>query len=109
MKFKGRFRIVVSMVRENVQECPHKVKALPCDVGYLEYRADSLAHKLRCSIDGLFAILDEHRNFSCPWRLQYFGELSDGILQDLGRAYIDFGDNNHDRHVKSQSNAQVLS
>lgn len=51
------------------------------------------------SVDALLAILDEDRDFAGAGGFQDFGQLCDGLLEDLGRADVDLGDDDHDRDV----------
>ncbi len=46
MEFKGRFGVVVAVVRQDVEEGPHQVEAFAGDVGYLEDGTYSLADEL---------------------------------------------------------------
>lgn len=44
------------------------------------------------SIYALLTVLDEYRYFSSTRGFENFSELSYGLLQDLWRANVDFGD-----------------
>ena len=59
----------MSVVREDIQESPHKIQILSSDVGDLEDGTYPLTDELSCSVDGVLAILDEDRNFPCAGRL----------------------------------------
>lgn len=87
------------MVRQHIQEGAHKIEVESCDVGDLEDRANSPGHELRGSIDTLLSVFDENGDFASARRLQDFTQLSDGLLENLRRADIDFGDDNHDRDI----------
>ena len=65
MEFERRLSIVVAMVRQDIQECPHQVEALASDIGDLEDGAYPLADKLCCSLDGLVTVFDENGNLLC--------------------------------------------
>ena len=45
-------------------------------------------------------ILDEYWDFPGPWRFQDFGQLSDGLLENLRRANVNFSDDYHDWNVE---------
>ena len=79
------------------------------NIGDLEDGAYSLGDELSGGLNGLPTILDEDGDFASTRRLQDTGELGDGLFQDLWRANVDFGDDNHDRNIQSKSNAEVLS
>lgn len=61
------------------------------------------------SIYALLATLDEDWDFSRSRRLEDFGQLSNGLLEDVRRANIDFGDYHHDWNVERKSNSEMLS
>ena len=65
VEFEWRLSIVVAMVRQNVQECPHQVEAFAGDIRDLEDRAYSLADKLCCGLDRLVTVLDKNGNLLC--------------------------------------------
>lgn len=109
MEFKGRPSVVIAMVRKYIQERSDQVQTLPCNVGYLKDRTYPLADELGSSLDGLFMVFDENRNFPCAWRFEYSSKLRYSLLQNLGWANIDFGYHNHHRHIECQRNSQVLS
>ena len=109
MILKGCLSVVIAMVRQYVQKRSDQVQILACDIRYLEDRAYSLTNELSSGLDGFFMILDENWDFSCTWRFEYSGELRYCLLQNLRWANIDFGYDNHHRHIECQSNTQVLS
>ena len=109
VEFERTFCIVVAVVWQDVQERPHQVKALACDVGDLENGTYPLADELSGGLDGLFAVLDEDGDFTGAGRFENAGQLGDGLLQDLRRADVDFSDDHHDWDVESQSNAEMFS
>ena len=109
MELKWCLSIVITMMRQDVQEGPHQVKVLPSDVGDLKNRAYSLADKLGCGLNGLITVLDEDRNFLRSRGFQYACQLGDSLLQNLRWANIDFGYDDHDRHVQCKRDTQVLS
>ena len=61
----------------------------------------------RC-VDALLSCLDESWYFASARALHDFSDLCDGLLQDVGRTYVDLGDNDHDWHVESKGNTQML-
>ena len=65
VEFERRLSIVVAVVRQDIQECPHQVEALASNIGDLEDRAYSLADKLCCGLDGLVTVLDKNGNLLC--------------------------------------------
>ena len=109
MEFELGLRVIMAMVRQDVQEGADEVERFACNIGDLEDRAYSLGDELSCSLDGLSTVLDKDGDFASTGRLQDTGELRDGLFQDLWRANVDFGDDNHDRNIQSQCNAEVLS
>lgn len=78
------------------------------DVGYLEDGAYSARDKLSSSLNALLSIFDEDRYFSCARGFQDFGQLSNGLLQDLRRAYVNFGNDNHDWDIECEGYTQML-
>ena len=109
MEFEGSFLIVMTMMRENIEECPYVIKTFASDIGHLENGAYSLTDELRRCLNGLLTRLDEDWDLPCPWGFEDARKLRDSLLQDLWRANIDFGDNNHDRHLQCERNPEVLS
>jgi len=57
------------------------------------------------SVDAFLAVLDKYRNLASAGGFEDFRELSYGLLQDLGRADVDFGDDYHDRDVEGEGDA----
>lgn len=80
MKLKGGFGIIITMVREDVEEGSDQVQALASDIGDLKYRADTLAYKLGSCLNGLLAVLYEYWDFPGSWRLEYSSKLRNGLL-----------------------------
>jgi hypothetical protein len=60
-------------------------------------------------VDAVLPVLDEGRYFPCTGRFKDFRQLSDGLFENLGRTYVDFGNDNHDRHIECKCNTQMLS
>ena len=108
MELKRSIQVIVSMVREDIQELTDQIKALAGDVGDLEDWADAFGHELCGSIDALFTVLDEYGNFSRSWRFEDSRYLLDSLLQDLWWTDVDFGYDNHDGNIQRQCDAQVL-
>lgn len=52
-------------------------------------------------VDTVFAILDEDWNFSCSRRFEDLGQLRYGLLENLRRADVYFGDDHHDWDIQS--------
>ena len=65
MEFEWCLSIVVAVVRQDIQECPHQVEALASNIGDLEDGAYPLADKLCRGLDGLITVLDENGNLLC--------------------------------------------
>ena len=100
MKLERRVRVVVSVVRQDVQEGAHQVEALARDVGHLEDGADALGDELRGRVDRVLAVLDEDGDLARAGGLEDAGELGDGLLEDLRGEDVDFGDDDHDGDVE---------
>lgn len=81
---------------------------MSCDVGDLEDGTYAPRDELRGSVDALLPILDEDGDFVCARRFQNFSHLSDGLLKNIWRADIDFGDDDHYGHIKRQGNSQMF-
>lgn len=69
MKLKRSFGIIVSMVRQNVQESPHQVKVLTSYIRYLKNGAYPLTDKLSSCLNCLLPVLNEYRYFPSTRRL----------------------------------------
>lgn len=108
MELKRRLRVISSVVRQDVQEGPDKVEILSCHVGHEEHGAYPLAHELSCRVYALLASLDESRNLARSRTLHDLGDLGYCLLENVGRANVDLGDNHHDRDIQSQSNSQMF-
>ena len=108
MKLERSFSIVVAMMWKDIQERPYEIQRFSCNIGDLEDRAYPLGNELSGGIDTLLLVLDENWDLPRARTFQYFGDLLNCLLQDLGRTNIDFGDDNHDWDVQSQGNTQVL-
>lgn len=100
--------MVVPVVRQHVQEEPHKIEVLAGDVGHLEDGAYPLADKLSRRVDALFAVCDKGWHLSGAGTLHDLVDLADGLLENVGRANVNLGDDDHDGNVERQRNAQVL-
>jgi hypothetical protein len=100
--------VVVAVVGQNVEEGAHKVEIVSSDIGDLEDGAYSPRHKLGGCVDALLLVLDEDWYLASAGGLQDFGELRDGLLQNLRRANVDFSDADHDRDIERKSNSKVL-
>jgi len=108
VEFEGCLGIVVAVVREDVEEGTHEVEAFAGHVGDLEDGADALGDELSGGRNGLLAVLDQNGDFACPGGFQDAGYLGDGLFEDVGRADVDFGNDDHDGDVKGQSDAEVF-
>lgn len=62
-----------------------------------------------CGIYTLFTILDKYRNLASAGGFQDFGELRDGLLEDLGRADVDLCDYDEDGDVEGEGYAEMFS
>lgn len=72
--------IVVAIVRQDIQECSHKIEAFASNIGDLENGTDSLADELCGRLNCLLPVLNEDRNLPCSLRLENASELDDGLL-----------------------------
>lgn len=90
----------MTLVGQNVEECPHKIETFASDIGDLKDRTYSLADELRSRLYRLFTVLDEDGDLPCSLRLENAAQLGDRLLKNLWRANIDFSDDNHDRHIE---------
>lgn len=59
----------MAVMRQDIEKRPYQIKALSGHVRDLEDRTYPLTDELRCSVDSVFTVLDEDRDFSCPRRL----------------------------------------
>ena len=84
--------VVLSVMRQDIHELADEIKRLACHVRDLEDGTYPLADELCCCVDAFLAVLDEDGDFAGSWRFEDFGELCDGLLQDLGRTDVDFSD-----------------
>ncbi len=109
MEFEGAVGVVVAVVGKDVEEGSDEVEGFAGDVGDLEDGTDALGDELRCGLNGICTVFDEDGDFASTGRLEDAGELGDGLLQDLGWADVDFGDDDHHWHVKREGDAQMLS
>ena len=109
MKFERSFLIVMTMMRENIEECPYVIETFTSDIGHLENGAYSLTDKLRRCLDSFLTSLDEDWDLPCPWGFEDARKLHNSLLQDLWRANIDFGNNDHDRHLQCERDPEVFS
>lgn len=55
-------------------------------------------------VDAVFSVLNQHWDFASAGRLEDFGKLGDGLLQNLWRTYVDFRDDYHDWDVEGHCN-----
>lgn len=108
MELEGRVGVVAAVVGEDVEERANQVEVFAGDVRDGEDGADALGDELRGGVNALLAVADEGRYLPRVWALHDLLDLRYGLLQDVGRANVDFGDDDHDRDVQSQSNAQML-
>ena len=109
MKLERCIGIVVAMVRQDIEERSHKIKAFSRDIGYLEDGTDPLTDELSCGFNSILAVFDKDWDFASTGRFQYSGYLSDGLLQDVWRTNINFGNDDHDWHIQGQGNTEMLS
>lgn len=105
MELERGVRVVASMVRQDIEECAHKIKVLPRNVGDEEDGTYPLAHELGCCVDAVLAILDEGRHLSSTGALEDFLDLRYRLLQDIGGRHVNFRDTNHDRYIEGESKA----
>lgn len=96
------------MVRQNIQKRAYKVEIMARDVRDLENGAYSPGDELCSSVDALLSVLNENWDFPRALGFQYLGKLRYCLLQNLGRADIDFSDDDHDGYVESQGNTEML-
>ena len=108
MKFESGLFFVVAVVGENVEEGADEVEVVAGDVRDLEDGADAPRDELRCCIDALLAVGDEDGDFPRAGGFEDFGELGDGLLEDLGRTDVDFGDDDHDGDVEREGDTQMF-
>lgn len=101
MEFEGSVGVVSTVVREDIQERPHKVEALPSHVGDQEDGAYPLANELCSGVNALLAIADKSWDLSGAWTLHDLGDLSNGFLENIGWADINLGHHYHDGDVES--------
>ena len=109
MKLERSFGVIIPMVRQNIEESPHQVKALSSNVRHLKDRAYSLTDELGSGLNCLFLVFNEYWYFPSPGRFQDLCQLGDRLLQNLRRANVNFGYHHHDRHIQCKSNTQMLS
>src|SRR6266536_2872052 len=108
MELKLPLCIIVSVVRQDIQECAHQIETLTCDVRNLEDWAYPLRHELSSGIDSVLPRLDEDWYFSRTRRLENTSQLGYCLFENLWWADIDFGNHNHHWHIQGQSNAKML-
>ena len=60
-------------------------------------------------VDAVLAVLDEDGDLARPGRLEDLCQLRDGLLQNVWRADIDLGNDDHDGHVERKRDAEVFS
>lgn len=92
MELERSVDVVLSVMGKDVHEFADEVERLSSDIRDLEDGTYSLTDELCCCVDALLAVLDEDGDLASSGRLQDLGELSDGLLQNLRRTYVDFGD-----------------
>lgn len=78
------------------------------NVGHLENGTYAAGHKLDRSVYAFLSVLDEDGYFVRTRRFENFRQLRYGLLENLGRADIDFSDDNHDWHFHSECDAEML-
>lgn len=108
MELKRGIRVIPSMMGEDVQERPHKVERLARDVGHEKDRTYPLTDKLRSRINALLTRTYKRRHLPRAGALHYFRNLRQRLLEDVGRANVNLGDDDHDRDVEREGDAQVL-
>lgn len=108
MEFERRSGVVIPMVRQHIQKDPHQIQVLTRDIADLKNRANPLTHKLARRAHTLLSILDEDGYLFGSRGFQDLGELGDGLFEDLGRADVDFGNDDHDRDVEGKGDAEVF-
>ena len=109
MELERGLGVVVSVMRQNVEESTDKVQTFASDVRNLKDRADTLRDELTSSLDGFLPVLDKDRDLSGTRRFEDAGELGDSLLQDLGRADVNFGDDYHDWDVECERDPKMFS
>jgi hypothetical protein len=100
VKLKGCISIVVSVMWEHVEKCTYEVEVLSCHVGYLEDGTDATGDELSGSGYARGMVVDEDGDFASSGRFEDLGQLSDGLLQNVWWADVDFGDYYHYRDVE---------
>jgi hypothetical protein len=60
------------------------------------------------SVDAILSVLDEDGDLASTGGFQDLGQLCDGLLENLRRADVNLGDDNHDGNVQCESNTEVL-
>lgn len=108
MELEWRISIVPSVVRKNIQESSHEVQVLSCDVGNLKYWAYSVTDELSGRVDALLPILDKGWHLAGSRASHNLGDLCNCLLQDVGRANVNLGHDNHDGHVERKGDSQML-
>jgi len=96
-------------MRQDVEKHAHKVEIVTRDVGHLKDGTYTARYKLGCSVYAVFSILDGNGDLACTGRFEDFGELGNGLFEDLWWANINFSDDDHDRHVECKCNTEMLS
>lgn len=67
-----------------------------------------MRHKLRGSVDTFLPVFNKDWYFVRSSRFEYLGQLCNSLFKDLRWAYIDFGDDDHDRNFEGKRNTEVL-
>ena len=99
----------MTVMRQDIEERPHKIETLTSNIGYLEDWTYPLADELCRCVHRLHSVFNEDWYLSCPLRLENADKLRNSLLQNLRWANIDLGDDHHDGHIQRKCNAQMFS
>ena len=115
VKLQWSIAVVVSVVWQDIQKRADQIEVRSGDIGDLEngtYSSrDELSlfsvsalhtsqhQKTHSSVDAFLPVLDEDWDFASTRRFEDFGQLGNRLLENLRRANVDFGDDNHHRHI----------
>ena len=100
VEFERSIGVIVPVVGEHVEEHTNEVEGFAGDVADLEDGADALGDELRSGDDCFVAVSDEYGDFASSGRFKDAGKLGDGLLEDVGWADVNFGDDDHDGDVE---------
>lgn len=109
MEFEWSLGVIIPVVRQDVEESTDKVQTFTGDVRNLEDRADTLRDELASGLDGFLPAFNENRDLAGARRFEDARELGDSLLQNLGRANVNLGDDYHDWDIECKRDAEMLS